>query len=405
MNIVNRIRRVNEGRDADRVVMKYSAMRTNPFVFFRGTCHLFYDRLPKTGIFNSAPPVWSCGDLHLENFGSYKGDNRLVYFDINDFDEAALAPATWDLARMITSILVGANSYGISNTNARALGANFLFAYVTALTKGKARWVERETSHGVVKELLNQLQYRNRIDFLNGRTQRKGKFRRFSLDGKKTLPVTEKQRTEVGDTIRRFAESQSNPSFFNIVDVARRVAGTGSLGVDRYAIIVEGKGSPDQNYLLDLKQVQPSTIAKHLHINQPIWCNEAERVVTIQQRMQAVSMAFLHPIVVEGRSYVLRALQPSEDRVPLIEHRSHIDHLVGLVQVMGQCVAWAHLRSTGRQGSAITDALIGFSEKKKWRETLLDSVYEFAIQGQNDWKTYSEAYDDGAFQIPPSTQA
>jgi uncharacterized protein (DUF2252 family) len=73
-------------------------MRASPFAFLRGSCHLFYDRLPRGGIFRSSPLAWSCGDLHLENFGSFKGDNRLVYFDINDFDESALAPASWDLS-------------------------------------------------------------------------------------------------------------------------------------------------------------------------------------------------------------------------------------------------------------------------------------------------------------------
>ncbi len=46
----------------------------------------------------------------MENFGSYKGDNRQVYFDINDFDEGALAPASWDLVRLLASIQCGADA-------------------------------------------------------------------------------------------------------------------------------------------------------------------------------------------------------------------------------------------------------------------------------------------------------
>ena len=69
-------------------------MRKSAFAFLRATCHLFYEDLPKSPLLRKVPPVWACGDLHLENFGSYKGDNRLVYFDLNDFDEALLAPCT-----------------------------------------------------------------------------------------------------------------------------------------------------------------------------------------------------------------------------------------------------------------------------------------------------------------------
>ena len=44
---------------------------------------------------------------------------------------------------------------------------------------------------------------------------------------------------------------------------------------------------------------------------------QAHRVVAVQQRMQAVSMAFLQPVTMGHASYVLRGLQPTEDRVSL----------------------------------------------------------------------------------------
>ena len=94
IDILSRIQAYNSNRDAERLAMKYRKMRADPFVFLRGTCHLFYERLAGLDIDLKAPATWVCGDLHLENFGSYKGDNRLAYFDINDFDEAALAPCS-----------------------------------------------------------------------------------------------------------------------------------------------------------------------------------------------------------------------------------------------------------------------------------------------------------------------
>jgi uncharacterized protein (DUF2252 family) len=100
MNIVRRILKASQGRDPERLAMTYRALRSGPFPFRRGTCHLFYDRLASSGFGASAPAVWCCGDLHLENFGGYMGDSRLVYFDIKDFDEAVLAPATWELVRL-----------------------------------------------------------------------------------------------------------------------------------------------------------------------------------------------------------------------------------------------------------------------------------------------------------------
>jgi uncharacterized protein (DUF2252 family) len=93
LDIAAEVAKFNSGRDAERLNMKYQRMRTSPFIFLRGTCHLFYKRLPSGGVLEASPRTWVCGDMHLENFGSYKGDNRLVYFDINDFDEACIAPS------------------------------------------------------------------------------------------------------------------------------------------------------------------------------------------------------------------------------------------------------------------------------------------------------------------------
>ena len=73
--------------------LKYEAIRENDIHFFRGTCHLFYKDLSKAKPLPHSTPAWICGDLHLENFGSFRGKNDLVYFDLNDFDEVLLATA------------------------------------------------------------------------------------------------------------------------------------------------------------------------------------------------------------------------------------------------------------------------------------------------------------------------
>ena len=75
---LQRITTYNSGRDPERLRRKYAAMRADAFAFLRGTCHLFYEDWPHLSPLNDAPRTWICGDLHLENFGSYKGDNRLT---------------------------------------------------------------------------------------------------------------------------------------------------------------------------------------------------------------------------------------------------------------------------------------------------------------------------------------
>src|ERR1700729_2964348 len=124
--IAERINAFNEDRLPEYRSLKYRIMADNAFSFFRGTCHLFYEDLSGHNQIPFSPPGWVCGDLHLANFGSYKGDNRLVYFDMNDFDEGLLAPVALEVLRMITSIFTGCESLGIHQRETEQIAALFL---------------------------------------------------------------------------------------------------------------------------------------------------------------------------------------------------------------------------------------------------------------------------------------
>ena len=75
LNIAQSILDYNRGRDAEILRRKFEVLRADPYAFYRGTCHLFYQTLPRHAVLATAPPLLVCGDLHLENFSIYKGDN------------------------------------------------------------------------------------------------------------------------------------------------------------------------------------------------------------------------------------------------------------------------------------------------------------------------------------------
>jgi uncharacterized protein (DUF2252 family) len=396
MDVAECIKRYNAGRDPERLRLKYAAMRPSAFAFLRGTCHLFYRRIPRGALRGEAPHAWACGDLHLENFGTFKGANRLIYFDINDFDEASLAPATIDLLRLLTSIVIQARAIGLRARDSSELCATLIDSYAAALEKGSARWLERDTAQGEIQTLLDRLRDRRRVALLDERTQRHGKLRKLRIDGIKALPSVEKRREKVLAFMRRFAEKQSHPPFYKVLDVARRIAGLGSLGVAREAILVEGNGSPDGNYLLDLKESLPSSLSPCLKLRQPAWPSEAARVVAIQARMQAVSPAFLHAVTLGKKSFILRELQPREDRLR-IEHHLATAGAAQALRTMGELIAWAQLRSSGRGGSASADELIEFGGRRRWRRSQVELAIECADCVEADWRVYCQALDDGAF--------
>ncbi|MDD0810498.1 DUF2252 domain-containing protein [Curvibacter sp. RS43] len=391
--VVSALVQYNQGRDPERLALKYAKMRQSPFIFLRGACHLFYPNLPATPSLISAPLAWACGDLHFENFGSYKGDDRQAYFDINDFDEAALAPCTWDLLRLLTSLQCGADELKASPAQARELSQHCVQAYREALLQGKPLWVQGSTATGLVAELFTRLQTRHRVDFLNSRTVLQAGQRQLRADGQKALPASEAQRERVTAFIHQYAQQQTlRPAgYFKVKDVARRIAGTGSLGLPRYVVLVEGKGGPDGHLLLDLKAAQSSSLAPVLAtqgVRQPTWMDEAHRIVGVQQRVQAVNHAFLDAVHFDGQACVLRGLQPSEDRVSVGKGQQAKEHLPALAQTLGHLLAWDQLRAAGRSGSANADALIHFAEKTQWVDGLLEAAQHMVQTTQDQWKAF-----------------
>ena len=62
------------------------------------------------------------------------------------------------------------------------------------------------------------------------------------IDGRHSLAVAREARLAVVEAMARFAAEQPDPAFYKVLDVARRVAGLGSLGVERYVVLVRGPG-------------------------------------------------------------------------------------------------------------------------------------------------------------------
>ena len=388
-DVAIRIERFNAGREPERLALKYREMCNSPFSFFRGSAHLFWEDLDaRKSALPDSPTIWACGDLHLENFGSYQGDNGLSYFDINDFDEAALAPSIWELSRFVTSVYVAAPTLGFSRASANELVKLFLDAYRTALAHGKAHLVERDTATGMVKTLLEQVKKRKRTRLVESRTNWKKRRRRLRIDGKHTLPATDDQRADVTRWLGKFARSQPDPGFFKILDVARRVAGVGSLGLDRYIVLVRGDGGSDGNAIIDAKWPAPSSLANFDRLPQPTWKSEPDRVVAVQRRMQGTAPALLDAVTIGRGGYVLRELQPSKDRLTLREARGRPGRLRSVISTMAHVTAWAQLRSGGRQGSAVADDLIAFANDSGWQRPLVDYGRLYADKVERDYEAF-----------------
>jgi uncharacterized protein (DUF2252 family) len=156
---------------------------------------------------------------------------------------------------------------------------------------------------------------RRRKTLLNERTVQEGGRRRIRVDGVKALAASRDERASVTRVVERLGAKLGRRKFYRVLDVARRIAGCGSLGLARFIVLVEGKGSPRGNFLLDLKEARTAASAGHSPYTQPRWKSDAERIVAVQGRVQAVSPALLSSLRMGGSGFVIRELQPLQDRM------------------------------------------------------------------------------------------
>jgi uncharacterized protein (DUF2252 family) len=386
----------NKDRLPAMVKIKYKAMAANAFSFFRGTCHLFYRDLEKADALPASPLTWICGDLHLENFGSFKGNNRQVYFDLNDFDEALLAPAAWELVRMLTSIFVAFEELKIEEDEALAVAQMYLNTYAATLKNGKAVGIDPRTADGIVCTFLTNVEKRKQKEFLKKHTEKKrGKL--FILRDEKHMEIEKSLRKELQAFVNEWMKTSCFADMdFMVLDSVFRVAGTGSIGVKRYLFLLESQAVKNKFLYLDMKEAFESSVLPYADVKQPILGSDAERIIAIKQRMQYVSPALSGAADFKEEPYVLQQLQPIEDKINFELIKDRYDDVNLVINDMAKLTASAQLRSSGRQGSAITDELIAFAQIGQWQKILTYAI-NYAKQVKLDYREFMTGYNKGKY--------
>jgi uncharacterized protein (DUF2252 family) len=398
--IKKRIKDFNKDYLQDKVQLKYSFMSENSYRFYRGTCHLFYEDLSQHDSLPYSPLVWTSGDLHIENFGSYKSANGLVYFDLNDFDEAVLAPALWELARMVTSIFVAFDALEIGDEEGFRMAKVYIKSYCEILIKGKALYIEPQVAQGIVCTFLSAVASRKKKDLLQKKTIRKKGKISLLLDDDRHLPVDKPLKKALKNHINDWIKNNNDsPYNYKVADAVFRIAGTGSVGVKRYAFLLKSVNDHDSYLLLDMKQATPSSLKPYVKAPQPKWQSEADRMLTIQTRMQNISPALLSTTVFDKESYVIQEMQPTKDKINFKVIKDRYRDIYQVIYDMAKLTASAQLRSSGHQAAAVADDLISFAQNDQWQDVLLKYSKDYAKKVKNDYLAFVKAYKAGYYAI------
>ena len=296
---------------------KQSRMSDSPFALLRGTAPLFYRVLGNAPRLARGPGDEGllCGDLHLENFGAYRPDrpsrNDRVVFDVNDGDEAFFGCLHLDVLRVLTSVLLAARGWGCSPAGGLELASALLDGYRRGRGGGRALPVPAPVS-----DLLARVAARKRRALLEKRTVAVGHRRRFRI-GDNFLKLPRATRTACARAFRRFAEKQlaqagHPPERFGVLDVAFRVAGLGSLGRFRVAVLVEGHGTVDGAWMFDMKEMAESAGAAFATQRMD---PGPERVANALRTLLRFPPVMLGTVKALGRGLLVRRLTPQEDRL------------------------------------------------------------------------------------------
>jgi uncharacterized protein (DUF2252 family) len=322
----------NGGRLGELVPLRFARMLADPFAFYRGSAAVMAADLaasPSSGI-----EIMCCGDAHISNFGMYAAPDRSIVFDLNDFDEAAVAPAEWDVKRLITSAIVGGRHAGYPAKAIRRCVEEAVAGYQTSLEAMleemnvlQRYYLRVEAEHYTGKlSKGSQALVQKTISRARNRTSARV-FKQITEIGPDGTPrlreappllqhVDEDTEGPVVESVKEYLTVVPPDvalllSHFRITDVALRVVGVGSVGTRCYLVILVGpNGTP---LILQIKEATRSVLEEYGGWRQPDALTAAVaaqgqgvRVIDGQQILQAMSDVFLGTTRKDGRNYYVR---------------------------------------------------------------------------------------------------
>ena len=409
-----------ESRVPELVPVRHGRMLVSPFTFYRGAA------LPMAADLAGTPAsglrVQLCGDAHLSNFGAFASPERRLVFDVNDFDETLPGPFEWDVKRLAASLAVAGRDSGFPAKARRKITLAAGEGYRTAM-QGFAEqpfldlWYAHLDIEPALAEFRSQIKAKRLKAFEKllakahtaDSTKALGKLttvvdglRQIISDPPTIVPVEEVfsdvQADAIYEQIRgvlgKYGRSlQSDRRHlleqFELVQVARKVVGVGSVGTRAWILLMEADGV--EPLFLQAKEAQVSVLAEYAGRSR--YNNQGERVVAGQHLQQAQSDIFLGWTRITGpdgvdRDFYVRQLKDWKFSVP-IEVMLPAG-MTAYARLCGWTLARAHARSGDRIALA---AYLGGSDK--FDQAIADFAETYADQNELDYAALQAAVKDG----------
>ena len=387
----------NATRLSELVPLRHERMTASPFAFYRATAaHMAADLAQGavTGIH-----VVSCGDAHLSNFGFYASPQRTLVFDLNDFDEAAIAPWEWDVKRLVTSVVIGARDVGHSDAEARAAalaavagyrrGLDDLLAlpaldrYYYAMDVERIRASLDEGGRAILDKAASRARRRSsdRVASRFSRVDDDGR-RRFVEDPPVLTRLDAIDRDWIESLVAQYRTTTSPDialllSQYELTDVARRVVGVGSVGTRCFILLLTGPRGA--SLVLQVKEALPSVLHHWGGIAEAAADHDGERVVRNQRILQAVSDPFLGYLTIDDRHYYVRQFRDMKGSIEIagLSAAEFTTYVAGC----GRVLARGHVQSPE------APAILGYIGRSgRFENAVVDWSFAYAEQSFADYR-------------------
>jgi uncharacterized protein (DUF2252 family) len=435
-------------REQDLVPVRHGRMMVSPFTFYRGAAKIMAADLKDTPVAGLETQL--CGDAHLSNFGLFASPERRLLFDLNDFDETLPGPFEWDVKRMAASFEIAGRNNGFSEADTRAAALASVAAYREAmagfahmgtmdiwyahLDEDELMGAIRSAVAGTKKEVNEakkgkkerkdekQEKLAKRAEKVAGKTAAKahtkdslqalsklgelvnGKYRivsqppiivpardlaaTYGLSPDQVVPAIHEQfrayRATLQDDRRHLLER------FEIVDIARKVVGVGSVGTRAFIVLLQGRDAQDPLFL-QIKEATASVLEPYLGKSR--YRQHGERVVQGQRMMQSASDIYLG--WTKGldvrRHFYWRQLHDMKGSIDAEMLRP-----IGLTFYARTC-GWTLARAHARSGDPVAiAAYLGTNDA--FDKSITDFSKRYADQNEKDYQEFVKAVRSGRLE-------
>lgn len=408
-------------RVAELIPIRHARMTASPFAFYRGAAAVMAADLATTP--SSGIRVQCCGDAHLANFGGFAAPDRALVFDVNDFDESLPGPWEWDVKRLVASFEIAARDRGFDmKTRARIVegaarayreamrsfaGMGNLEVWYTRLDENGiyTLWEERVGASALKRFQKNVAKARGKDSlkaFSKLTTRINDELRIVSdpplivrLEDLVSDAEADQTRELIHQWFRGYRQSlqpdrRTLLESYELVDVARKVVGVGSVGTRCWIAFMRGRDDRDPLFL-QIKEAQASVLEPY--VGPSAYKNHGHRVVEGQRLTQASSDIFLGwdraaDLEGQGHDFYVRQLWDGK-----------VSAQIGLMEpvtleVYGEICASTLARAHARSGDRIAIAAY-LGRGNVFDRAVTSFASDYAEQNQRDYETVLAAIRSG----------